>query len=480
LLSYLLTVAIAAEAMTVLLAARVANSWDRGKGAGNWIRNCCALDRTAVLQRVLGHMQARRLLVSALCVGLGVAQVWAQAPQPTPARSIDLDQAIQLALSNSPTLRAARNNILQNQDQEITANLRPNPVLGWDALFVPVFSPGSFSRNFLNNTQEFDVGLGYLFERGRKRQARLAAAQDTTQVTRAQVADQERSITLQVAQQFVNVLQAVATLRLAQQDLASFQQTVNIGEEQYRAGAISEGDLLKIKLQTLQFQTDVSAAQLALAQARASLRQVIGYNALAPDYAVSGELGYTPVHAGLDQLKAIALSNRPDLRAARLGITAAQSQYRLAKANGKQDLNTTLQYTHTAGTSEAGFIFNIPLPLFNRNQGEIARTSAAITQAQDQTTAAEEVVITDVQNAYEAVQTSDQIVRLYQSGYLKQSQDSRDIAQYAYRRGAASLLDFLDAERSYRATQLGYLQSLATYMTAVEQLKVSVGSRTIP
>ena len=88
--------------------------------------------------------------------------------------------------------------------------------------------------------------------------------------------------------------------------------------------------------------------------------------------------------------------------------------------------------------------------------------------------------MTDVTTAFEAAKEGDTVVRLYESGYLKQAQDSRDISEYAYKRGAASLLDFLDAERSYRATQLAYRQALATYMLALEQLREAVGSRTLP
>ena len=161
-------------------------------------------------------------------------------------------------------------------------------------------------------------------------------------------------------------------------------------------------------------------------------------------------------------------------------MTAAQSQIQLAKANAKQDITGTADYTHTGGISSASLFFTVPLPIFDRNQGEIARTGYALTQAQELQRLASETVMADVSSAYEAVESNDQIVQLYISGYLKQAQDSRDISEYAYRSGAASLLDFLDAERSYRATQLAYRQALASYMTALEQLKAAVGTRNLP
>ncbi len=399
------------------------------------------------------------------------------AQQSAPTVRIDLERAIQMALVHNHALKAARTQIQQSQAEEVTAAIRPNPVFNYDDLYVPFFSPGHLNGETVDNVTEFDVGLSYTFERGHKRQARIRAARDQTAVTTAQVSDTERGLTFNVAQQFIGILLAKSNLQLALQDLASYQETVNLSAEQYKAGAISEGDLLKIKLQLLQFQMDVSQAQLGLVQALASLRGLLGYDALPAGYDVIGELAYEPLKLNQEDLQLKALQLRPDFIAAQQGVTAAQSQNSLAKANGKRDLTTTFDYTHVSDLNTASLTFNIEIPIFNRNQGEIARTNYAIAQAQETRTAAEETVMTDVANAYQAFKIGDQVVQLYLSGYLKQAADSRDISEYAYKRGAASLLDFLDAERSYRATQLAYRQALATYMLGVEQLREVVGTR---
>jgi cobalt-zinc-cadmium efflux system outer membrane protein len=396
------------------------------------------------------------------------------------ATLISLDQAIDLALAHNHALKATRTLTFQNQAQEITANLRPNPVFGADSQFIPIFTPSDFSVDDLNLTQQFDVGLSYLFERGHKRQRRLQAARDQTAVTRAQVTDAERTLAFNVGQQFVGVLLAESTLQFALQDLKGFQDTVDISEAQFNAGAISEGDYLKIKLQLLQFQTDVSSARLAKAQALVALRQLLGYDAVPSNYDVIGDLAYQPLKANLEDLQAKALRERPDFQAALLGVTAAQSQIQLAKANAKVDVNGTYDFTHTSGQNSASIFASFELPIFNRNQGEIARTGYALTQAQESKQSASDAVLSDVANAYEALRSNDEVVQLYTSGYLKQAQDSRDISEYAYKRGAASLLDFLDAERSYRAAQLAYRQALGSYMTALEQLKEAIGTRNLP
>lgn len=393
---------------------------------------------------------------------------------------ITLDQAIDLALAENHTLKATRTQVAQNEALEITANLRPNPTLGADTQFVPFFSPQDFSGDNVDQVQQFDIGLSYLFERGRKRQHRLQAARDQTALTRAQVGDSERTLAFNVGQQFVSVLLAESTLNLALEDLNGFQQTVDISETQYKSGYISEGDYLKIKLQLLQFESDVSSARLAKTQALVTLRQFLGYHTVPADFDVVGDLAYFPLKVNLEDLQLKAMRERPDFRAAELGITAAQSQILLAKANGKVDVNGTYNFTHVAGESTASIFANFQLPIFNRNQGEIARTRYALTQAQEQQQAANDTVLSDVSNAFEAVRSNEQVVQLYTSGYLKHAQDSRDINEYAYKRGAASLLDFLDAERSYRAVQLAYRQALASYMTALEQLKEAVGTRNLP
>jgi cobalt-zinc-cadmium efflux system outer membrane protein len=396
------------------------------------------------------------------------------------SRHITLEDALRLAVQHNHALLALRSTILQNQAQEITANLRPNPNLAWDAQFIPLFNPSNFNSDYFDNNAQFDIGASYLFERGKKRQHRLQAAKDATSVTRSQVSDSERTLIFNVAQQFINAILAESTLQFAQQDLDGFQNTVSISDARFKAGAMSEGDFLKIKLQLLQFQTDVSTAKLNRIQALASLRQFLGFESVPDDYEITGDLDFQPENASLTDLRVLASRSRPDLLAAQEGVTAARSQEALARVNGKQDLTAGLSYSHTGGVSSSTVSFSIPLAVFDRNQGEIARTGYAITQAQETASETTQQVSTDVLDAYENLHTTDQIVQLYRGGYVDQAKQSRDISEYAYRRGAASLLDFLDAERTYRANQLAYRQALANYMLALEQLRQAVGTRNLP
>lgn len=429
-------------------------------------------------ERVILPGKDLRIIGAAAVVLLSLVSADSAWAQPGPAR-ITLEEAIQMALRHNHTLAAARAQIQQNQAAEITANLRPNPNFFTDWEYLPVFSrpQGESVSEYLQSSTEGDMGLSYLIERGNKRARRLQAARDTTAVTRSQVADNERGIAFQVGALFVNALLAESTLELAQMDLKSFQQTVVISEVQFRDGGMSENDYLKIKLQLLQFESDVQQALLSKAQSLSDLRQQLGYESVPAEYDVMGEFEYQPLAVTLEQLQARALQNRPDLRAAVLGVTAAGSQYALAKANGKQDPTVSFNYSHANGISGATWSFSIPLAIFDRNQGNIAQTRVAIRQAEEQQKAAGGQVLTDVRDAYEGLMEAAKIAQLLKSSYLQVAQKSRDISEYAYRRGALALLDFLDAERSYRATQLAYRQAVAAYLTALEQLRQAVGTR---
>jgi outer membrane protein, heavy metal efflux system len=439
------------------------------------------LNSLALFRRVGTKVAVTAMLA---CTLPGIA--FAQRTGPT---SITLDEAIQMALRHNHNMLAARTTIQQSEAEETTANLRPNPTLFADWEYLPLGSPSKQNPNlysevstsdYLKNNTEADIGLSYLLERGKKRQHRLQAARDITAQTRFLVTDNERALSFNTASLFVNAQLAESALELADKDLKSFQKTVDLSQLRYDKGAISEDDYLKIKLQLLQFETDYQQAELAKVQALSDLRQLLGYESVSGDYDVAGLFDYQPLKGNLEDFQLKALQNRPDLRAAQQGVTAAQSQYELQRAIGKPDVTVQGNYSHVNGINAATIYGSIPLPIFNRNQGEIARTRIAITQAQEQEKATNGQALTDVRDAYEGLRVSDRIVILYRSGYLDVAQKDRDIAEYAYQKGAVSLLDFLDAERNYRATQLAYRQALASYLLALEQLRQAVGTRALP
>jgi cobalt-zinc-cadmium efflux system outer membrane protein len=387
-----------------------------------------------------------------------------QAP-PGPAK-ITLEDAIRLASQSNHSLLAARTTIAQNQAQEVTANLRPNPTLftDWEYLPLPGVHPDAGLATYLHDSTEGDVGISYLFERGQKRQNRLRAAKDATAVTRSTVLDNERTLAFQVGQLFYNVLLAKSTLDLANADLMSFQETLNISEAQYKAGGMSQNDFLQVKLQLAQFQTNVVQATLSRNLALSDLRQQLGEESVPANYDVTGPFEYQPLTLKIEDLQMKALANRPDLRA----------------AHGKQDVTVSTNYSHVNAISSVTWSVSVPLPIFDRNQGNIAQTRAAISQAKEQQLQAQGQVLADVRDAYLGVESNSRLVQIYRTGVLDDAKQSRDISEYAFRRGATPLLNFLQAQRSYDAIELSYRQALAAYLTAIEQLRQAVGTRSLP
>src|SRR5271157_2763742 len=228
-------------------------------------------------------LKARRTLLGCMTLAMMSGAVFGQGPV-----KITLDDAIQLALQHNHSLLAARTTIRQSEAQEVTANLKPNPVFFTDWEYLPLFMPSAWSTTYIHDSTEADAGLSYLLERGKKRERRFQAAKDVTAVTRSLVADNERTLTFQVASLFINVQLAESTLDLAREDLKSYQSTVELSELRFKKGAISEDDYLKIDLQLLQFQNDEAQAELATAQSLSDLRNLLGYESVPAAYDVAG------------------------------------------------------------------------------------------------------------------------------------------------------------------------------------------------
>jgi len=397
--------------------------------------------------------------------------------QDAPAKLISKDDAVKIALAYNQSLRANRLNVDQNKANEVTASLKPNPTISVGADAFPIFAPLTIRFD----TQIYSAGVSYTIEKGGKREKRVVVAKDNTKISAQTVTDNERTLRFQVVQAFINVLLAKSVLVLAKDDLANFSQEVDLNHARLVAGDLAEGDYLKLSIQKLQFEQDVSAAVLGLVQARATLRQLLGYQSVTDDFDVKGTLEHTKPAVTLDDLEKKALDSRPDLQAAQTGVTLAKDTVSLAFGNRARDWTWGADYSYQSPTqSGAGASFSMDLPIHDRNQGEIARSQAAVKQSVETEASTKVGVQTDVVNAYYGLKSNEEIVNLYESGYLKQATDSRDISNYAYQRGAATILDLLDAERSYRATQLAYRQALAAQMIAAEQVNQAAGAQVIP
>ncbi len=422
-----------------------------------------------------------------IVAGFALYEPWASNAQAPSSKSsspmlsrLTMEDATRLALEHNQSLRAQRFAIDQAKASEITAALKPNPVFTNVNEDFQIFTPSNLTLDNLRTNQEFTNSVTYTIERGGKRLKRVQVAQDNTDVTAKTVADNERQLKFQVVQVFINALLAKSNLEFARKDLKNFLQVVEINQHRMEAGDIAESDYLKIKLQQLQFEQDVSAAQIALVQGKAALRQLVGYGTVPENFEIIGDLKHAKYPAASTDLENEALLSRPDFLAAQSAAKLADDTVKLAYGDRVRDLTVESEYKRSGIINGLGFGFSIELPVHDRNQGEIARSKAAASQAVESAESVRIGVLTDVRSAYAGYQTAEEVASLYESGYLDQAAQSREISNYAYQRGAASLLDMLDAERSYRATQLAYRQALAAYMTSTEQINFVVGKKVMP
>jgi cobalt-zinc-cadmium efflux system outer membrane protein len=427
----------------------------------------------------VGRQLGIGLLSLAVPAGM-TAQGGSQPDTPVAVTHVSMDAAVRLAIEHNHQLRANRLNVDISKADEITAALKPNPTVTSANADFPLFTPTQLTWNNFSNNQTFVESLSYLFERGGKREKRTVVAEDTTTVTERLANDSERQAIFQTRQAFINVLLAKSSLALATDNLKNFQTVVDVNQERVRAGDLAESEFLKIILQRLQFEQDLSAADIALVQAKLALRQSVGFEGLAENFDVDGDLVYTKHAVTLDDLNREALALRPDLLAAQSGVKLAQDTQTLAISNRARDVTGEVEYDRDGSLNALGFGFSIDLPFHDRNQGNIAHSKVAVRQATELEAEARTAVLSDVAAAFAAFQNSEKVLALFQSGYLDQAQQSLDVTTYVYQQGSGTLLDLLDAERTYRTTQLAYRQALAAYMTSVQQINLAVGRQVIP
>lgn len=401
---------------------------------------------------------------------------------PSPAQqqtSYTWEQIHDLLLRSNPTLRAQEQSVISNRAAEVSAALRPNPTLQ-------------------NDTTSATVGIYQEFEIGGKRAARIGSAKLATEISQTDTADMRRTLTLNLRQAFVAALQAKSDLQFAQENLAAYKRTVDINRQMLQQGEIARADFLRIELQTLQFQTDLDDATLELKTAKATLRGLLGAGSLSDGFDVQGDLKAAPFEKDLAELKKLALQNRPDLKSAETGQQKAAADLRLAQANRWPDPTIGASFLHAgnempgpdwfqpfypkgAGSNAMGVgVASIPLPIFNRNQGEIARAKSEQVRAGLLAQAQKNGVLEDVETAYAGFVSARERLKLYEGTYLGEAKESLDIEEFSFHKGGASILDYLDAQRTYRATELAYRQQLAAYLDALAQLQTAAGIEVTP
>jgi outer membrane protein, heavy metal efflux system len=379
--------------------------------------------------------------------------------------------------AENPSLRAGRIGIDESKAQEVTAYLRPNPT--FNALLDQVDPFTTNPSRPLALAQP--VGsISYLHERDHKRELRRDSAREATGIAVANQADLERNLLFNLRNAFVQTLQQKAVLGVARENLSYYDHLLDVNRDKFHAGAIAQVDLDRLELQRVQFEADLQAALVALRAAKIQLLTLMNDRTPVEQFDVVGLFDFNNRLAGLEEFRQTALDSRPDLRAAVAAVDKARTDHQLAVANGSTDPTFAVDGGKNPPIDHyIGFSVNIPLRIFDRNQGEKLRTQLDINRNGELLALQKAQVFSDVDSAYAMVESNLALLQPYKDRYLKQADRVRDTISFSYQHGAASLLDFLDAQKEYRDVQLNYLNLVGAYLTAASQLNLAVGREVV-
>jgi cobalt-zinc-cadmium efflux system outer membrane protein len=424
-----------------------------------------------------------RIYLGCVLVSCAAARTAAQAPRPP----VTWKEIRDRFLATNPTLQAGQVGLDESKAAETTAYLRPNPQ--WTMTLDQI---GHTDEGNLFSASNLSTGFSYLHERGHKRELRRDSAEGATVVATSEQADLERNLVFTLRSAFVQVLQAKAFRALAQANLASYDEVLALSRDRLQAGDIAQIDLDRLQLQRVTYEADAQTAEVNLRTAKIQLLRLMNDRATSADqFDVSGPFDFAAPSQSVDELRQIALDVRPDLRAARQGIDKARTDYRLAVANGAADPTLTVDAGFPS-ISQAflsyqpplrqyvGAGVDVPLRIFDRNQGEKLRTKLDVTRNERLADAAALQVVADVDTAYATVTSTVALLQPYEDRYLNQATHIRDTVTFSYQRGGISLVDFLQAQQEYRSVQVGYVNLIAAFLNAVNQLNFAVGREVIP
>jgi cobalt-zinc-cadmium efflux system outer membrane protein len=378
--------------------------------------------------------------------------------------------------ANNPTLRAGRLNIDEAKANEITANLRPNPQLGIVLDQFSIFTPSTLSPG----SAQWTPTVTQLIERQGKRRLRFQSAQLATRVAQSGSQDIERSLLFNLRDAFIRLLAAKSVLQLAKDNLLRYDKVIEVNTERYKAGDVAKIDLQRVELQRAQLESDYQNAQVNLQQAKLDLLNLMNERTPVQQFDVFGEFDFHEVIPDLGEARQAALSSRPDLQSAQEGVQKAEIDHKLAWANGSTDPTLGLEYQRTQNINTLGIDFQVPLRIFDRNQGEKQRTQIEIERSNRLREALQSGVLRDVDSAHATLLSVLGLLRPYRDRYIPEATEVRETISFSYAHGGASLLEFLDAQREYRDTQLAYRNLIASYLNAVNQLNFAVGREVIP
>ncbi|MDP1768992.1 MAG: TolC family protein [Nitrospirota bacterium] len=400
-----------------------------------------------------------------------------QMPVAAKVLRLSVNDALGVFVSQNLDVLIAKYGIEYTKGQEVTARLFPNPVL-------TVGSLGSFTQGrTISNSSSLGFQAQQLFELAGKRGYRIESAGFGTQSAEAAFEDAVRQLGFTVKDTYYRIQLAQRRLVLAEENRDRFSRILDINTIRFKKGYIAEVDLIRIRLQMVDFQSQVIQSLQEAESARGDLRQLLR---VSPKTMVelTTELDFRRIDPDIERLRVAALDVRPDIRAKRYTFSQRESDLKLAKAYRVPDVTVGAGYAVQGSQGpdnpgQAALNVGIPLPLFNRNQGGIRQAEVAVQSAEADLNKTVNLVENEVEVAYRNLLQSRRLVEAYVGGVLEDARSTFTIVERAYERGGATILDLLDAARTSRTIQQNYIEALFNYQHQLFQLESAVGQEII-
>jgi outer membrane protein, heavy metal efflux system len=392
--------------------------------------------------------------------------------------SLTLNDAIRLAIGRNPTLAAEKNEIQAAEGDKISASKRLNPAFSLQFEDFPISAhPGSFF-----DVQEITSRVDYEIERGGRRRLRTESANQAMEAQKLMYQDKTRLLRLEVERAFYRAILAQSNLDASKSILDQVEHTIYLNRVRFQQGDISALDLNRIEVEKLKFQDDLFQAELALRNARSSLLALLNAADLSRDVDFIGELPVDyqnpepglPPRSPLDELIRMAVNQRPDLAARLQEKRRANTETLLQRAITSPNITVGGGYKRNLTENSVVFGVTIPLKLFNRNEGEIIRADAEQMRSLNLVAALQKEVQLDVQKAHNAVEINRQRVEYIKTRQLKRAEEVSQVTLESYNLGGSTLIDYLDAQRTYRDALRIYNQALFDERVSLYELSCSI------
>jgi cobalt-zinc-cadmium efflux system outer membrane protein len=426
------------------------------------------------LVEIIRRFGLKSSVIAFLLIGVAIPG----AAQFQQSGAVTVSQAVQEALQKNLNLLAERYNVSIAEAQIVTARMRPNPVL---SIYGDLLDLAGTGFNELNaaGPPEYGIRTDWIIERGGKRQRRIDVAENARQVAQWRLINATRILALEVQNAFVDTLLAKESLALAQENLRSFDQIVQVNKVRVEVGDLAMVELRRTQLAALQLQNSALQAQTKLRLAKERLQLLMGRTVPVADFDISDKPRRDPPPASLDEVERLALDLRPDLQALRSDQARSQAEIRLQIAQGKVDYSIGAEYRRQQGFAgrgnSLGFFFSVPLPIFNRNHGEIERAVLERGQFNARISALEAEIRNEASNAWRQYETARALLAHIENDMIKQARQVLDTMEFSYRRGEASFVEFLDARRASNDTTQSYNEARAEYARSLYLIDSAIG-----